>query len=238
MLNTNAASAEPTTLTQQYQTARALRVQGQHLQAVKVLRALLRTDPEHPDALLDLGGLMMLLGRPEVARQCFVRLLRLQPQHSPALFNLGQVLEDLGQSEPALAAYQAALAAEPDATRVLYHQEFLRLSLCDWQGYDERTAHLALRLTQHARQPDAAALAPLRLLSFAMPLAVHRALARQWADSVAQTHRPVSVLPTVAAGLPQRIRIGYLSADFRAHAMGGLIHGLFAHHDRARRETP
>lgn len=234
---TNTHPAEPIAPNQQYQTARALRLQGQHLQAVKVLRVLLRTDPEHIDALLDLGGLLMLLGRPEVARQCFMRLLRLRPQHSLALFNLGQVLEDLGQSEPALAAYQAALAAEPDATRVLYHLAFLRLSLCDWQGYDERTAHLALRLAQHARQPDAAALAPLRLFSFAMPLAVHRALARQWADSIAQTHRPESVLTTVAADQPQRIRIGYLSADFRAHAMGGLVHGLFAHHDRTRFEV-
>jgi predicted O-linked N-acetylglucosamine transferase (SPINDLY family) len=34
-----------------------------------------------------------------------------------------------------------------------------------------------------------------------------------------------------------RLRIGYLSADFRDHAMGSLVHGLFAHHDRSRFEV-
>jgi predicted O-linked N-acetylglucosamine transferase (SPINDLY family) len=41
--------------------------------------------------------------------------------------------------------------------------------------------------------------------------------------------------PAPLAGRP--LRIGYLSADFRCHAMGGLIHGLFAHHDRYTRSV-
>jgi predicted O-linked N-acetylglucosamine transferase (SPINDLY family) len=35
----------------------------------------------------------------------------------------------------------------------------------------------------------------------------------------------------------ERWRIGYLSADFRNHAMGNLLHGLFACHDRQRFEV-
>lgn len=35
----------------------------------------------------------------------------------------------------------------------------------------------------------------------------------------------------------RRIRLGYLSADFRDHAIGHLIAGLFAHHDRERFEV-
>ena len=36
------------------------------------------------------------------------------------------------------------------------------------------------------------------------------------------------------AAMAEDLRIGYLSADFRSHPMGGLIHGLFAEHDRSR----
>ncbi|NJK83276.1 MAG: hypothetical protein HC912_05125 [Saprospiraceae bacterium] len=35
----------------------------------------------------------------------------------------------------------------------------------------------------------------------------------------------------------QRLRIGYISPDFRAHAMGRLLCDLFQHHDRARFEV-
>ena len=41
--------------------------------------------------------------------------------------------------------------------------------------------------------------------------------------------------PPRASG--QRRRIGYLSADFRNHAMGNLIHGVFSKHDRRRFEV-
>ena len=234
----------PAASTQQYEAARTLRLQGQHSRAVQALRVLLRADPQHIDAWLDLGGLLMLLGQPELARRCFARLLRLQPRHSLALFNAALTHHEQGDAEAALQGYQAALVVDPLDTRVLFHLEFARLGVCDWQDHDERTATLARRLAGQTMRTDAQAraqaLPPLYLLSFAMPLALHCALARQWASSIVQTsHLKPAKVPAAArpSQRPPRIRMGYLSADFRAHAVGGLVHGLFAHHDRTRFEV-
>jgi predicted O-linked N-acetylglucosamine transferase (SPINDLY family) len=48
---------------------------------------------------------------------------------------------------------------------------------------------------------------------------------------------PLQLPPVPSRPASERVRLGYLSADFRNHAMGNLIHGLFAHHDRQRFEV-
>jgi predicted O-linked N-acetylglucosamine transferase (SPINDLY family) len=48
---------------------------------------------------------------------------------------------------------------------------------------------------------------------------------------------PLRLPPAPPHRAGERWRIGYLSADFRNHAMGNLLHGLFARHDRRRFEV-
>ena len=237
--------ADPDNTDLQLAYARQLRQAACYAQAVDVLRPLLRKAPHHVDALLELGGLLMLQGQVGLAQRCYVRLLRHQNVDSPlyplALFNLAQALEEQGHLQQALQAYEAVLRREPSDTadiRVLYHQAFLRLTLCDWQNYDERISQLQTRLTEHLKQDDVAqpALAPLRLLSFPVPLALHTCVARRWSRHISSAMAPwrAAAPPTRSPGV---IRVGYLSADFRQHAMGGLIHGLFRHHNRAQFEV-
>jgi protein O-GlcNAc transferase len=226
-----------------YQWARLLRQWGRHQEAVDMLRATLRTEPHNVEVLLELGGLLMIQGRIEVAKSCYVRLLRQQADHRLGLFNLAQALEALGQPEAAIRAHQAALALDPGATEVLYQLEFLRLTLCDWHDYDARMAQLQERLAAHTSKPDAPVLSPLRLLSVPISMALHLRIAQQWSDSFSSEMRLLRTAPAARA-MPAAthsaqgvVRIGYMGADFRDHAMGRLIHGLFRHHDRARFEV-
>lgn len=232
---------DPARLTARYEAACLLRQQGQYPQAIHQLRSVLRSAPQHTGALLELGGVLMLQGRVDLARQCYVRLLRLQPRHPLALYNLGQALEELGRAEDALQAYAAALVINPHTIELLYPLEYLRLSLCDWQDYDARMTRLQGGVSAHLGQPEARPLAPLRLLSFPMPLALHRQLAQQWSDAISQQAigHPIAPVQSKPAPLISRrpIRVGYLSADFRDHPMGGLVHAVFAHHRRPQFEV-
>jgi len=63
--------------------------------------------------------------------------------------------------------------------------------------------------------------------------------ARQLANNrawVAQLNLPDPMPPTprIDPAPPQRITLGYLSGDFREHAVASLVAGLFDHHDRDR----
>ena len=72
---------------------------------------------------------------------------------------------------------------------------------------------------------------------FELPTALHRHLGERWSEPTRarMAGRRLPPAPPRASG--QRRRIGYLSADFRDHAMGNLIHGVFSQHDRRRFEV-
>ena len=217
-----------------------LRSQGRSHQALEALRIILRATPQRPDLLLQLGTTLMDLGRVEAAVPCFRRLLLQEPQLREGHYQLGQALAALGHIEAGIAALNTALALDPAATEVLLQLEMHRLSLCDWDDHAVRMDRLMSQLETlgQASSGDAAAglVPPLSLNLFPAPLALHRRLGERWAEPTSRSMETLRLPPAPARQPGEPWRIGYLSADFRNHAMGGLIHGLFACHDRQRFE--
>jgi predicted O-linked N-acetylglucosamine transferase (SPINDLY family) len=218
-----------------------LRSQGRSHQALEALRMILRATPQRPDLLLQLGSTLMELGRVEAAVPCFRRLLRQEPQLREGHYQLGQALAALGHTEAGIAALETALALDREATEVLVQLEMQRLSLCDWDDYGGRMARLVMQLEtlSQANTGDAGAglVPPLSLNLFPVPLALHRRLGERWAEPTSRTMAPLRLPPPPPHQPGERWRIGYLSADFRNHAMGNLLHGLFSRHDRRRFEV-
>ena len=69
-------------------------------------------------------------------------------------------------------------------------------------------------------------------MTLPLPLALHHQELNRWVlangQSPPESHKPR--LPAVH-GQRRPLRIGYMSADFRTHAMGLLLEGLFEAHD-------
>jgi len=82
-------------------------------QARRVYERLLRIDPDHADAHVNLGRLLHKDGGPAHAADHYRRALEIDPQHEIAAFNLGVALEDLGRFREAIEAYQRALELDP-----------------------------------------------------------------------------------------------------------------------------
>jgi predicted O-linked N-acetylglucosamine transferase (SPINDLY family) len=218
-----------------------LRSQGRSHQALEALRMILRATPQRPDLLLQLGITLMDLGRVEAALPCFRRLLRQEPQLREGHYQLGQALAALGQTEAGIAALKTALAIDPNATEVLVQLEMHRLSLCDWHDHERRMAQLLAQLEAHGQARDGVVdsvlVPPLSLNLFPAPPALHRRLGERWAEPTSRSMDPLRLPQAPPHRAGERWRIGYLSADFRNHAMGNLLHGLFARHDRRRFEV-
>ena len=214
-----------------------LRSQGRSHQALEALRLILRATPQRPDLLLQLGTTLMDLGRVEAAVPCFRRLLRQEPHQREGHYQLGQALTALGHTEAGIAELEAALALDPSATEVLVHLEWHRLSLCDWDDYDNRATQLRQRLEAYADAREGSLLPPLTPSLFALPPALHRHLGERWAEPTSRSMEALRLPPAPPHRPGERWRIGYFSADFRNHAMGNLLHGLFACHDRQRFEV-
>jgi tetratricopeptide (TPR) repeat protein len=82
--------------------------------AIDAYRRALALDPEHADALVNLGRLLHEEGDLAGAEACYRRALAAQPEDPTAAYDLGVALEDAGRFVEAAVAYERAVAADPD----------------------------------------------------------------------------------------------------------------------------
>jgi Tfp pilus assembly protein PilF len=81
----------------------------QPARAEALSRAMLRAQPDHADALNNLGAALGQLGRGAEAIEAFRRAVRHAPDHLPSRFNLAAALEKQGQLAEAAETYRATL---------------------------------------------------------------------------------------------------------------------------------
>ena len=106
---------------------------------------------------------------------------------------------------------------------------YIKMRLCDWRDYDAECAHLISAVNSGNVN------SPLALLGIASSPADQLQCAKLW---TANKHPPSgSPLWQGARYSHDRIRIAYLSADFRQYTASRLIAGMFECHDKSRFET-
>jgi len=123
-------------------------------EALEHLQEAVRLVPEHAQAHNDLGGVLMALGRPEVASHHFRQAVQHQPAFWEAHYNLGVALRNLGRIDDAIRCFGAALRLNPASTNV-HNQMGHALQLVGRP--DEALAHLQQTLRLDAHNPVALA---------------------------------------------------------------------------------
>jgi predicted O-linked N-acetylglucosamine transferase (SPINDLY family) len=198
---------------------------------------LLAATPEtmlDPELLTVLGATRALLGQPVAAVQAFLKALVANPTVGALHYRLGLAFNDLGMKSEAAECFRTGLilglgSMEPGVRDLL---AFYEREICDWRGGDTQVQ--ALRESIERMPEDAAVqntpFAHVTLLDDpSIQLKAARACARYY-----------SALPRLPARLPERrerLRIGYVSADFHRHATSYLMAELLERHDRSRFEV-
>ncbi len=210
---------------------RALAALGQTEAALASFAAAAALAPDLAAAHANRADLLGELGRHAEAVESYDRALALAPDSFADWVNRGMTLVALGRYEEAVASFDRARALDPDAERsaLLCAPRLLaKLRICDWRDLDEESAQL-LRLVR--------ADTPLSIPSAC--LAVPSSPAEQFQCATRYVREQPRFAPLWRGELyaHDRLRIAYLSADFRAHATATLAAGLFEQHDRTRFEV-
>ena len=205
--------------------AKALEAAGDADAAVAGYQRLLEGAPRDATAWNAFGGLLERLHRTAEAVAVLRQAAALPSDHrAEILSNLGSALADLGQDEEAAQAWRQSIALRPDGRAVskLYDQAKQQ---CRW---DE--AERLEPLYRELARAGAPRILPYPLMMAfstpAEPLAAAVAAARE--------ETPRTAPPSPRGKRRPLLSVGYLSPDFRQHAVAHLVAETLELHDRRR----
>jgi len=211
----------------------ALRQSGRLADAIAALREAVALDAALVDAQVNLGNALLDAGDPQAALPCYERALALDPASASVHNNLGNLYRELRRPAEALAAYTRALGLDPRHARA---QANIGNILKDLGDADAAIAAFrrSLRLAPDAADVWSNLLFTLNCrdgITAEEVAAEHRAFGARFA------RRLQPLAPVRTPRRSGRLRVGYVAADFRKHAVATLFEPLLEHHDTAKVEV-
>ena len=229
-------------------------------EAEAALRRTLQIRPDYAEAHYNLGNTLKEAGRPDEAEACYRQAAHIKPEFTEAHSNLGAALQELGRLHEAEACYRRALQIDPDYAKAhcnlgaaLHEQgrraeaeiclrraleldpeyapshQNLAIVLAYLSDFDEVVSESNLAL--HLKSDTAVDWEQrLYIFSYHPDLAAEEIYAQFvcWGDRFADPATDFSARDRTPG---RRLRIGYVSPDFRRHTSRFFFWPLFANHD-------
>jgi len=227
---------------------------GRLSEALANNQRLAAAHPERVESHFNLAEVLLATSRYADALAHADRALALEPQHAGATLDRGLALAALGQlagAQESLTRAKALGAESPrvtsldadsiDGTTELHAGEvyvtraYERLEACDWSGLSELRARFEALIDDKRFGPMESPALGFRAMMLGLALPRQFQLAGQIARRC--TANPATDPAPRLLGSSRRLRVGYVSSDFRDHPMGHLITPLIEHHDRSRYEV-
>jgi len=208
-----------------------LRDENRFEEAKTWYRLALYIKPDYAEAWNNLGVLYKQTKNFDLATDAFSKVLSLNPKHAKAYLNLGVISEEKKERKKAIEMYKMCLDNSPETTEVrlsLLHQQ---LHVGDWSTLENETKKIKLAINESK---------PGEYLPFnLMPLEGVTANEQKRCAELFCERRYSSVTNlaklrpfTFKRKHSGRIKVGFLSTDFRDHAVGMSIVELIELIDR------
>ena len=208
--------------------ARALKAAGRKDERLALLERTVQAHPSHSGAWRALAQFHIKEGVKASALAAARQLVKLKPNDAESHANLGIVWRSLGRHLDALASFERAIALDPSNPQIVGLAAATQKRL----GYDaEAFARFdAIRPWIFADPSRCSEYLFYLLQGDADRERVYRAHL-EFGDSLAGVP-PITA--HVRSGRPnRRLKVGYVSADFKKHVVTRFIEPVFEHHDRA-----
>ncbi len=191
--------------------------------------------PGSIDALLSLSGVLLELGRTEGAILACRRALDVDPNNALALASLSAALFDEQKHEESVTACRRAIEIDPN----VWQAHFQLGNALVGHGEIEAALDCYRRTIEIWPAQQVAHSNLVFLLSYVpgVDTEVIGKEARTWAERHASPLAPSIAAHSNDRSRDRRLRIGYVSPDFREHAVASFVLPLLAHHDRTGYEA-
>ncbi len=203
--------------------------------AVESLRRAVALAPQSAAIHSDLGSALRAAGRLPEAIAAYDNALKLDPDFPEGLANRGEALRFIGRYEDATADFARLLAVAPDYAYARGAWLHSKLVCCQWGDYAPSCEKIAAAVAG-----GKLAIEPFAFLLISDSPEQQQKCAETFAGyqiGEARGTMPSAASPHHDRMRHHRIRIAYVSSDFRNHPVAHLLAGVFEAHDKSRFET-
>jgi len=186
--------------------------------------------PGHSNALTSHAFALHAAGRCQDALQSCEQAIASDPRHDNAFLIRGHTLAKLDRPADAAASYEQVLALNPNQPFAFGAALLAHRAACNW----DRVEALLPAIEQAVRAGEAV-IPPFNLLGLPVEPSIHL----QCAQNFVRQRLPAEpkMFPSRARTPSDKIRLAYVSGDFRRHPVAYLIAELLERHDRTRFEV-
>jgi len=203
-------------------------------EALEYFQRAVQVNPNAAAVYYSMGAAFKEKGDLQAALHCYQKTVQLSSDSAEVYVNMGNIFNAQGKLDEAISCYRKVLQINPQFFGA--HSVLLRLleSACDWQEVKILRSRLDELNNISLAKGERAYEMPLINLAGCADPRQNATIAKSWSNHISKTvsSRSSPFLFSDGTIRKSKIRLGYLSADFRDHAVAHLMVGLFSLHNR------
>lgn len=211
--------------------------QGHYAEAANWLSRCIDIDAEYVEAYNRLGQVLFEQFLFPQAIRAYQAGLERDPKHGGIYHNLALAQIMLGDKTGAAAALQQAVLYQPESMNTLSYLISNKMYLCDWKNIETLSQQVVDAVVEKRAIVDPFTFQGLPVgPGNAEQFAAARGCARVGAACKGMTRAKAEQVFQYQQRADERIRVGYVSMDFRSHPMAYLMTEILQKHDRQKFE--
>ena len=213
----------------------ALQEMGEFNKAIKSFNKAISIEPNYVSAHNNLGIVFQKTGKIKEASKCYYRAIDINKNHYQAYSNLAILKQETDELDEAIKYYKKAYYLNPQLGDALINYWHLRQFCCDWSDQKFMQQQVIKFIKNYDKKKNIKNFKIFPLLSIIDNPALHFVAANAYSKNKEISKK--IYLKNNKLDSNKKIKVGYLSNDFKDHPCSYLTAGVFENHEKNKFEV-
>ena len=214
-----------------------LQTYNRHDDAIAAYKTAIELNPHYPEALNNLAISYQDQGRYSEAVACYLEVIDHNPHMSAVYFNMGSLLQVLSRHDEAVTAFRKAREQAPHNPAITPYLVHGLMQQCSWKDLGPLIEEVLQNTVRQLDDNTALTISPFGLQSLPASHELRCRTARYVSGRIKDHVRPIreALGPlSYAPAAGRKLRVGFISPDFRFHSVAVAFREILLHRDREK----